>query len=65
MYLFILCLQLLGNLLSWHGLVVKEQLLELAIDGLLNRYLLLSLNNSDVDEASIAKCDRVSILYSP
>ncbi|XP_030850781.1 PAX3- and PAX7-binding protein 1 isoform X1 [Strongylocentrotus purpuratus] len=53
------CLKLLGNLLSWHGLVNKEQLLELAIDGLLNRYLLLSLNNSDVDESSIAKCDRI------
>nr|XP_054753883.1 mitogen-activated protein kinase kinase kinase 15-like [Lytechinus pictus] len=53
------CLKLLGNLLSWHGLVAKEQLLELAIDGLLNRYLLLSLNNSDIDESSIAKCDRI------
>ncbi|XP_041462279.1 PAX3- and PAX7-binding protein 1-like isoform X1 [Lytechinus variegatus] len=53
------CLKLLGNLLSWHGLVAKEQLLELAIDGLLNRYLLLSLNNSDIDETSIAKCDRI------
>ncbi|XP_071491063.1 PAX3- and PAX7-binding protein 1-like [Diadema antillarum] len=60
------CLKLLGNLLSWHGLVVKEQLLELAIDGLLNRYLLLSLNNSDVDESSIAKCERlVSTLPVP
>ena len=55
-----LLVQLLGNLLLWHGLIAEDHLLELAVDGLLNRYMLLSLQNSDVNDESILKCHRVS-----
>lgn len=54
--------QLLGNVLSWHGLVDQQVLIEIAVDGLLNRYILLSLQNSEVDEESLAKCQRVRVL---
>ncbi|XP_071819280.1 PAX3- and PAX7-binding protein 1-like [Apostichopus japonicus] len=53
------CVKLLGNVLSWHGLVDQQVLIEIALDGLLNRYILLSLQNSDVNEESLAKCQRI------
>lgn len=53
------CVKLLGNVLSWHGLVDQQVLIEIAVDGLLNRYILLSLQNSEVDEESLAKCQRI------
>lgn len=54
------CVKLLGNVLSWHGLVDQQVLIEIALDGLLNRYILLSLQNSDVDEESLAKCQKIA-----
>ncbi|XP_038077839.1 PAX3- and PAX7-binding protein 1-like [Patiria miniata] len=59
------CVKLLGNLLLWHGLISEDHLLELAIDGLLNRYMLLSLQNSDVNEDSILKCQRIVATFPP
>ncbi|XP_071801603.1 PAX3- and PAX7-binding protein 1-like isoform X2 [Asterias amurensis] len=57
--------KLLGNLLLWHGLISEVHLLELAIDGLLNRYMLLSLQNSDVNDESIFKCQRIAAKFPP
>ncbi|XP_070568099.1 PAX3- and PAX7-binding protein 1-like [Ptychodera flava] len=53
------CVKLLGNILSWNGIVSSGVLQELALDGLLNRYLLLSLQNTDVTDDSIVKCQRI------
>ncbi|XP_078001429.1 PAX3- and PAX7-binding protein 1-like [Glandiceps talaboti] len=53
------CVKLLGDILLWNGIVSSSVLQELALDGLLNRYLLLSLQNSDVNEESITKCQRI------
>nr|XP_006815310.1 PREDICTED: PAX3- and PAX7-binding protein 1-like [Saccoglossus kowalevskii] len=50
------CVKLLGNMLMWNGIVSHEILQELSLDGLLNRYLLLSLHNSDINLDSIEKC---------
>ncbi|XP_022100458.1 PAX3- and PAX7-binding protein 1-like [Acanthaster planci] len=59
------CVKLLGNLLLWHGLISEDHLLELAVDGLLNRYMLLSLQNSDVNDDSILKCERIVATFPP
>ncbi|XP_071955937.1 PAX3- and PAX7-binding protein 1-like [Antedon mediterranea] len=53
------CVKLLGNMLNWQGIIVQDTLLDIAVDGLLNRYLLLSLQNSDVNEDSINKCQQI------
>ena len=57
-----LCWQLLGNILSWHGLVGTQLLQRLALDGLLNRYIVLGLANSHVNRHSMEKCQAVSLL---
>ena len=57
----IVCLfQLLGNILSWHGILSDRVLRELALDGLLNRYVMLALINSPPGKESIEKCNVVS-----
>ena len=57
-----LCRQLLGNILSWHGLVGTQLLQRLALDGLLNRYIVLGLANSHVNRHSMEKCQAVSVV---
>ncbi|KAK7107892.1 PAX3- and PAX7-binding protein 1-like isoform X2 [Littorina saxatilis] len=53
------CIKLLGNILSWHGLVGTQLLQRLALDGLLNRYIVLGLANSHVDRHSMEKCQTI------
>ena len=55
-------LQLLGNFLSWHGILSTAVLQNLALDGLLNRYIIFSLHNSFINKEALSKCQTVSSL---
>ncbi len=55
--------QLLGNILSWHGILSDRVLRELALDGLLNRYVMLGLINSPPGMETVQKCRAVRILH--
>ncbi|KAK6486693.1 PAX3- and PAX7-binding protein 1-like [Huso huso] len=52
-------IKLLGNILQWHGILSNTCLRELAVDSLLNRYILSALQNSDPGEDSITKSQSV------
>ncbi|XP_063812522.1 PAX3- and PAX7-binding protein 1 [Pseudophryne corroboree] len=56
--------KLLGNFLKWHGILSNRSLQELAIDGLLNRYILMAFQNNENGEDSIKKAHSV-ITYFP
>jgi hypothetical protein len=58
--IFAFIFQLLGNILCWHGLIGTQLLQRLALDGLLNRYVVLGLANSHVDRHAMEKCQAVS-----
>ncbi|XP_033099376.1 PAX3- and PAX7-binding protein 1-like [Anneissia japonica] len=57
------CVKLLGNMLNWQGIIAQDTLLDVAVDGLLNRYLLLSLQNSDINEDSVNKCLQITSTF--
>ena len=52
--------KLLDNVTQWTGLVAPDTLQEVVLDGLLNRYLLLSLQNSPPGLLSLRKAEAVS-----
>nr|XP_003219082.2 PREDICTED: PAX3- and PAX7-binding protein 1 [Anolis carolinensis] len=51
--------KLLGNFLQWYGILSNKTLQELAIDGLLNRYILMAFQNSEYGDDSIKKAQSV------
>ncbi|CAJ0924199.1 unnamed protein product [Ranitomeya imitator] len=51
--------KLLGNFLKWYGVLSNKSLQELAIDGLLNRYILMAFQNNENGEESIKKAQCV------
>ncbi|KAG8450245.1 hypothetical protein GDO86_002771 [Hymenochirus boettgeri] len=51
--------KLLGNFLKWHGVISNKALQELAVDGLLNRYILMAFQNNENGEDSIKKAQSV------
>ncbi|KAF6120848.1 PAX3 and PAX7 binding protein 1 [Phyllostomus discolor] len=51
--------KLLGNFLQWSGIFSNKTLQELAIDGLLNRYILMAFQNSECGDDSIKKAQNV------
>ncbi|XP_040279134.1 PAX3- and PAX7-binding protein 1 isoform X1 [Bufo bufo] len=51
--------KLLGNFLKWYGVLSNKCLQELAIDGLLNRYVLMAFQNTENGEDSIKKAQSV------
>ncbi|XP_077150104.1 PAX3- and PAX7-binding protein 1 isoform X1 [Ranitomeya variabilis] len=51
--------KLLGNFLKWYGVLSNKSLQELAIDGLLNRYILMAFQNNENGEESIKKAQSV------
>ncbi|XP_025097837.1 PAX3- and PAX7-binding protein 1-like isoform X2 [Pomacea canaliculata] len=53
------CIKLLGSILSWHGLLGMKMLQQLALDGLLNRYIVLGLANSHVNRHAMDKCQAI------
>ncbi|KAK6488516.1 GC-rich sequence DNA-binding factor 2-like [Huso huso] len=48
--------KLLGNIMQWDGLVPEEAVKELALDKLLNRYVLITLLNTQPGRDSVEKC---------
>lgn len=50
------CVKLLRNILSWHGILSEQSLQDLAFNCLLNRYLLLALQNSQNQKDTVDKC---------
>lgn len=53
------CVKLMGNILRWEGLISTARLQEMAIDGLLNRYLLLALQHSHLYYDSLEKAKAI------
>ncbi|XP_023690060.1 intron Large complex component GCFC2 [Paramormyrops kingsleyae] len=51
--------KLLGNITLWDGLVPENVLMELALDKLLNRYLMMVLLNAAPEQESLEKCKKV------
>ncbi|XP_072254311.1 PAX3- and PAX7-binding protein 1 isoform X2 [Pyxicephalus adspersus] len=51
--------KLLGNFLKWYGVLSNKCLQELAIDGLLNRYILMAFQNNESGEDCIKKAQSV------
>ena len=58
--LILLPLQLLGNITLWSGLLAPDTLQEMVLDGLLNRYLVMALQNSPPSHLAITKTEAVS-----
>uniref|UniRef100_H3AI15 PAX3 and PAX7 binding protein 1 n=1 Tax=Latimeria chalumnae TaxID=7897 RepID=H3AI15_LATCH len=55
--------KLMNNILQWHGILSNRTLLELAVDSLLNRYILLALQISEPGEDSIKKSQSVILCF--
>ncbi|XP_021344740.1 PAX3- and PAX7-binding protein 1-like [Mizuhopecten yessoensis] len=55
----VLLFQLLGSIMSWHAIISTSILQNLALDGLLNRYVILGLCNSVLNQETIQKCHSV------
>ena len=49
----------MGHILRWEGLISSARLQEMAVDGLLNRYLLLALQHSHLYYDSLEKAKAV------
>ena len=52
--------QLLSNIMCWEGLLPSASIQQLSVDGLVNRYLLLSLQNCPIDNYTVEKTKSVS-----
>uniref|UniRef100_A0A1B6ETX4 GCF C-terminal domain-containing protein n=2 Tax=Cuerna arida TaxID=1464854 RepID=A0A1B6ETX4_9HEMI len=55
---FACAVKLLSNIVRWQGLLSEEIICEIALDSLLNRYLLMAIRISDATEAAV-KCHMV------
>uniref|UniRef100_A0A8C5N263 PAX3 and PAX7 binding protein 1 n=1 Tax=Leptobrachium leishanense TaxID=445787 RepID=A0A8C5N263_9ANUR len=55
--------KLLGNFLKWHGVLSNKTLQELALDGLLNRYILMAFQNTENGEDGIKKAHSVIVCF--
>lgn len=53
------CIKLLGNILSWQDILSVKVLQGLAVDGLLNRYIILGLCNSPTNTETLQKCQAI------
>jgi GC-rich sequence DNA-binding factor len=50
------CIKLLRSIVAWHGVLSDRQLMELAFDSLVNRYLIVALQNSVFNAECLVKC---------
>jgi len=50
------------NIVEWHGIVSDRQLMELALDSLLNRYLVIAFQNSVFGTEMLSKLNAVSFV---
>lgn len=53
----------MGNILRWEGLISSARLQEMAVDGLLNRYLLLALQHSHLYYDSLEKAKAITATF--
>ncbi|XP_072302194.1 PAX3- and PAX7-binding protein 1 isoform X2 [Eucyclogobius newberryi] len=53
------CIKLLGNILEWEGVLSTSTLKDMALDSILNRYIVSALQTSDSTEDNILKCQKV------
>ncbi|XP_060584934.1 PAX3- and PAX7-binding protein 1-like isoform X2 [Ruditapes philippinarum] len=53
------CIKLLGHFLSWDGIISRKVLQGLALDGLLNRYILLGLQTAPFNQETLLKCQTI------
>ncbi|KAL5009833.1 hypothetical protein ScPMuIL_012138 [Solemya velum] len=54
-----ICIKLLGNIMSWVGIISDDILQRLAFDGLLNRYIILGLQTSGFSPIELLKCQAI------
>ena len=54
--------KLLSNITCWEGLLSSASIQQLSVDGLVNRYLLLSLQNCPIDNYTVEKTKSVSVV---
>lgn len=52
--------QLLGNILTWNGILSSKTVKSLGLDGLLNRYIMMALFNSPINDDTMLKIQVVS-----
>jgi len=57
-------LQLLRSITSWQGVLSQRQLMELSCDSLINRYLVVALQNAVFSTEFLSICKAVSIFTS-
>ena len=55
------CYKLLSNMLLWHGIISQAALIEMSLDALLNRYLMLALQNSPLTDDTLRRAHMVSL----
>ncbi|XP_033833749.1 PAX3- and PAX7-binding protein 1 [Periophthalmus magnuspinnatus] len=53
------CIKLLGNIIQWEGILSTSTLKDMALDSILNRYIVSALQTSDFTEDNIFKCQKV------
>lgn len=53
------CIKLLTNILQWEGVLSSSCLKDMALDSVLNRYIVSALQTSDSTEDNIQKCQKV------
>ncbi|KAK7926172.1 hypothetical protein WMY93_008482 [Mugilogobius chulae] len=53
------CIKLLRNVLQWEGILSTSTLKDMALDSILNRYIVSALQTSDCTEDNISKCQKV------
>ncbi|KAK3577424.1 hypothetical protein CHS0354_032273 [Potamilus streckersoni] len=54
-----ICIKLLGNILSWHGILANKVLQGLGLDGILNRYIILGLHSTPFNTETLQKCQAI------
>lgn len=53
------CIKLLSNILQWEGVLSTSCLKDMALDSVLNRYIVSALQTSDSTDDNIQKCQKV------
>ncbi|XP_061083659.1 GC-rich sequence DNA-binding factor 2 isoform X2 [Conger conger] len=60
---FCSAVKLLHNITLWHGLVPEDVLIELGLNRLLSRYLMITLRNAPCGEHAVEKCKKVAACF--
>ncbi|XP_013387497.1 PAX3- and PAX7-binding protein 1 [Lingula anatina] len=57
------CIKLLNNILKWSGICDDGVLQEMALDSLLNRYIMLGLSNSEINSSTLEKVQVITSTF--